>query len=986
MTTRIRRWQIALGVIVLVTVAYAITGFVGVPRLLRSQLLSFVSAHYGRAASIGEIRFNPFTLTLDARDFSFPDADGKPLIAFGRLVLNLDVASVWRLAPSFSEIGIERPFVRAQLRKDGTLNLAELGKPFADAAAPPPPPDAKPARLFVDRLDVSAGSVTYEDDSRATPFRAQLQPISFELRNFSTTARTDNTYALAGASASGEKFAWNGSLSVAPLGSQGRFEVTDLQAHTVWSYLRDSLGFELSSGLISFNGEYRFAAAPALALNVDVHTVSVADLGIRPAGQQAEYIQHASVQLDDTRLDLAGQRVAIGKIVLAGGTVRAWRDEQGAINLMDLMPAPGATATAAATSPPAAAPASQWVFAAPDIAIGKLRVEIEDRLVKPSAGFILDPINVTVRGYTTAPGKPLDVEAGFRINDSAQLQAKAQVSPDSGAVAAHVDLDAFDLASLQPYVNAYTRIRLLSGVLKTGLDIQRTANGALEISGDTEVSKFRTIDRGLRQDFVKWDALKLEGLRYRSAPQSLGIRTITARAPYARVVIAPDQTLNIVEATTPMPGTAPPAVQTVQDTGGAAHATAGNPGGMRIDIGTVHIVDGAANFADFWIQPNYSVSLQGMNGSVVGLSSDPQSRAKVTLEGKVDRYAPAKIGGEINLLSAALFTDMKVSFDGVEMNSVTPYSGHFAGYKIDKGKLSVDVSYHVENRKLEAKQRFVVDQLQLGEPVESPDAVHLPLRLAVALLRDRNGVIDLELPLTGSLDDPQFRVGPLVWKVFVNVLTKAVTAPFALLGSLFGGGEEMNLIDFQPGAAVLDTAAQERLASLGRALRERPQLELDVPVSYATEADGAVLAAQKLHRQLQALLDRQARTQKNANPQTLDAVLADPARRFDLLLAQYRLDNGAGMAPPLATAILAMPREKVDPATFPAAGDELERAITTRQPITESELEELAQARARAIQDSLLGSGEIDPARVFLLGAKATPVTESKVRVALSLK
>ena len=241
-----------------------------------------------------------------------------------------------------------------------------------------------------------------------------------------------------------------------------------------------------------------------------------------------------------------------------------------------------------------------------------------------------------------------------------------------------------------------------------------------------------------------------------------------------------------------------------------------------MSIGAVRVVNGAANFADFWIQPNYAVNLQNMNGSILGLSSDPKSRAKVEFEGTVDKYAPAKIAGDLNLLSAALYTELKVSFKGVEMTSVTPYSGRFAGYKIEKGKLSIDVAYLVENRTLQAKQKFIIDQLELGERVESEDAVRLPLKLAVALLKDRNGVIDIDLPMSGSLDDPQFRMGPLIWKAFVGLITKAATAPFALLGSLFGGGEEMNQIEFDAGTSALDAAAQEKLTSIGKALTERP--------------------------------------------------------------------------------------------------------------------------------------------------------------------
>src|SRR5581483_763834 len=260
---------------------------------------------------------------------------------------------------------------------------------------------------------------------------------------------------------------------------------------------------------------------------------------------------------------------------------------------------------------------------------------------------------------------------------------------------------------------------------------------------------------------------------------------------------------------------------------------------MPISIDTVRIINGSANYADFWIQPNFAVGIQMLNGSIDGLSSDPKSRAKVKLDGKVDRYAPATIDGQMNLLAAAVYSDIKMSFKGLELTTMTPYSARFAGYKIDKGKLSVDLNYKIDHRVLTADQRFVIDQLQLGEPVESPDAVHLPLKLAVALLKDRNGVINIPLPISGSLDDPQFKIGPIIWHAVVNLFVKVATAPFAALGHLFGGhGEEMKYIDFAPGSAELDDASKEKLNSLSKALEEHTQLQLDVPIVYSQDLDG----------------------------------------------------------------------------------------------------------------------------------------------------
>jgi hypothetical protein len=291
----------------------------------------------------------------------------------------------------------------------------------------------------------------------------------------------------------------------------------------------------------------------------------------------------------------------------------------------------------------------------------------------------------------------------------------------------------------------------------------------------------------------------------------------------------------------------------------------------------------------------------------------------------------------------------------------------------------VDVRYQVENRKLNAEQRFVVDQLTLGERVESPDAVNLPLRLAVALLKDRNGVIDLPLPITGSLDDPKFRMGPIIWKAFVNLLAGVATSPFKLLGGLFGGGEEVNLIDFAPGSAALDAGATEKLTALAKALYERPQLALEVPASYAADADSSALGAAMLAEKLSA----QARG-KNGNGDV--AAASDPARRFELLLALHRAEKPGAVLPPTAQTVQALRAKERELPAIEAANLELEKALRPGADALESALQALAQQRARNIQDALLSSGQIEPGRVFMLATSAQGAAGDKIRVALSLK
>ncbi len=489
-------------------------------------------------------------------------------------------------------------------------------------------------------------------------------------------------------------------------------------------------------------------------------------------------------------------------------------------------------------------------------------------------------------------------------------------------------------------------------------------------------------------DLVKWDRLSVAGIRYRSDPASLSIRSVRAQAPYARVIIDENRHLNISEAlrpagapvtdSSPAPTVPPPPLARSSSTTRSAQlAPPAHASALPLSIGTVVITDGSANYADQWIQPHFAIGIQQLSGTIDGLSSDPASRAKIDLKGSVDRYAPAHIWGETNLLSQATYTDVSMSYRGIELTGVTPYSGHFAGYKISKGKLTVDLKYHIENRKLTASHHIVVDQLQLGDKVDSPDAVNLPLKLAVALLKDRNGVIDLDLPVTGSLDDPQFRIGPIIWKVFVNLLEKAVTAPFSLLGHLFGGGDQVNVIEFAPGSATLDPAALARLESVAKALDARPGLELDVPGTYSTLSDAPALAQQQLQSQLR----------KRAGVGEEAPLPTDPAAQFTLLLAQYRAQFGAkAPLPPLTTAMTTAKKTKGETPDYAPASAELTAALLETIKIDDVQLQQLGTRRARAVQDALLHGTNIDPVRIFLINGTTQPPAGSTVRLELALK
>jgi hypothetical protein len=1035
---RYRRYLIGLAIVLVLVGVYAAVGFLAVPYFAHKAAVDFVRSHYGRTLSIGEIHFNPFTLTLDVRRVALPDADREMLLSFEHLRVTLQLASIWRLGPSFGDILLEQPYVRAVIRPGGELNLADLGKGFPPAP-PPASPEAQkkpapPPRLYIRRLAVLAGTAVFEDRTRATPFRAELKPIVFELRDFSTRSATGDGYALEAASPEGERLIWNGTVRLAPLASRGVFEVADLKARTVWNYLRASLPFEIAAGVIALKGGYELSSgAGPIALSLDVHNTTVTGLGLRPRGAAQDYIDVARIGVEETRVDVTKHSVNIAKVVLSGGDIKAWLEgQERRLNLLELI-SPPASADGAPSAPTntraaaaGAAGASAWTLSVPDVRVEGCKVSAEDRAVNPAAALTLAPLNVHVTGFNTSPEDTLDVTVDSGVSDSGKIAGQARVTPRTAAVSAHLEASDIALTLLQPYLDHYTSMTLLKGTLGAKVDFERSADGALVIGGKTAVHDLRTVDDALKLDFIKWHDLRVADIRYRSAPTSLRIGTVTALEPYVRMVIAPDRTINIKEVLTPSgaardkssSGSTAPQAQGTPDQSSAAPAgdqpsaagtaarpasaasdskrkrkpaaqTAAAPAGpltpFPVSIGTVTLVNGSANYSDLWIKPSFAIGIQSLAGKIAGLSSDPQSRAKVQLDGKVDRYAPWQLKGEVNLLSAALFTDLTMSFKDVDLTVVNPYSGHFVGYKIDKGKLSVDVHYQVEQRKLTAAQHFVIDQLELGDRVESPDAVHVPLKIAVALLRDRNGVIDLNLPMSGSLDDPKFRVGPIIWQMVTNLLEKVVAAPFALLGHLFGGGNEhMNIIEFDGGSAELAQPAQDQLASLAKALKERPQLKLDVPMVSADTLDRPALAAAQLRSKLNAreLATREGRK----HPDTaLELALADPEKHFKLLLEEYQAELGKDK--PLPPSVVAVQQAKgKETAPYDAAINDLNAALLDHVPVPDSDLEALGKARAQAIQGALVSDGQVEASRVFLVNAPPKPQSGDKVQIELTLK
>ncbi|MDP8984998.1 MAG: DUF748 domain-containing protein, partial [Pseudomonadota bacterium] len=708
----------------------------------------------------------------------------------------------------------------------------------------------------------------------------------------------------------------------------------------------------------------------------------------------------------------------------AGATLRAPPSTAAA----PAAPSPGAGIDAQAGAAP------PWQFEVRRIDVRGANLSVEDRSTHPAVKVVLAPFAMQLTGVSQDMSKPLGLTLDTHVNEQGSLTMTGDFAPQPLTANLALTLSSIDLTALQPYIAQHSGMTLLGGRLagegKLHYGAQQGAP-AVRFSGNVRIDALHTVDNALHDDFINWEGLDILGLNYSQGPSRLDIEQIVARKPYVRVIIESDASLN-VKRVLAGPGAAAPqgpsmaaaagapaAPATSATPEGAAATGAGAPGReaavakratmpvarpgsrravtqvaaiastsprMPISIKKIVVQTGQANFTDLSVMPNFSAGIQTLQGTVLGLSSKQNPPASVDLHGSVDRYAPVSISGAFNILAPRLFTDIAMTFRNIDLAIFNPYSGKFAGYDISQGKLSTELRYKIDDRKLDAEHHLVVQDLEFGKKTESKEAVSLPIKLAVALLKDRNGVIELDLPVTGSLDDPQFRLAPVIWKAMAHLIERAVTAPFALLGSLFGAGPDIQYIQFAPGVSSLDAAAADKIKTVAKALSERPQLKIEVPIAVVPELDRPALIEARYREELRAAsaaLSSKAGSKRSAGaagaPQALEQL--DAVTQLELLTQLYKKDFGAE---PTFPRPVSGPKSTVD--ITAAKIDSLSKSIRDHIQITDDELQRSGEERAKAVQQQLLADMQLDPERVFLAANDKARAKDGKVELELSLR
>ena len=846
-----------------------------------------------------------------------------------------------------------------------------------DAASVAAAPDRAEAALHwsVGEIQVERGEVDLRDDRfapRTLAVRAGELQVRVSGLGSDPSARAE--YALSAVTSQGERIEAAGSAALAPLAVQGTASVGQIALKNWWWVAAPHLQADLLDGRLSVQTGYRFgpsAQGPAAVL--EGVSGRLESLRLVQRWDRKDLLRLESLSLADGLIDLRARRVEIGRIESLAGYAAVARDRSGRLNL-DRVLSPSAAGGAPAARPAVSAPeGTAWTVALGRAVLQRWSGLFSDAAAGRDADLRLSQASLVAEGFDTAKGSRGKLGLKTRVGKAGSLAVNGEIGLQPLTGRLRIDADRIGVLPAQPWFTEQIAAIVTSGEFSAQGELRferQQASAPLKATwrGDASLADFAAVTKAANEDLLRWKSLRAAAVDFALDPLKIDIGEIGLSGFYSRLVISPEGRFNLQDllvrgdgaaagasATAPAPpaASADASAAPVAAAAPAAAAPAAPADPLPVRIGRIDLDDGRVYFTDNFIRPNYSADLTQLSGRVGTLS--PEAAGDVELRGRIGGTGSLEITGSVNPLAPSLFLDLRARAHDVDLPPVSPYSVKYLGYGIEKGKLSADVSYQLRDRRLEARNKVVLDQLTFGERVESPTATKLPVLFAVSLLKDRNGVIDVEMPVGGSLDDPEFSVAGLVVRMIFNLIGKAITAPFALLASLGGSSADLSHLGFPEGSARLGPETTERLQALAKALADRPALRLDLAGRADPVRDREALRRQALDRLVKAekLRETVARGDASRAPEDIE-LSADEYPRY--LQRAYRRSD------------VDKPRNAIGlPRDLPVP--EMERLLLARIEPGEDALRELAGHRAEAVRGWLVERG-IDADRLYVVAPK----------------
>ena len=768
---------------------------------------------------------------------------------------------------------------------------------------------------------------------------------------------------------------------------------------------------------VSYEQHKRSSPTLSVSGNVDLRTMEITDAKDNPL------LKFSRLHLSIASTELISKKIHLAKILLDSPEVNIERDSTGKINIQSILweeKTQEPPTESDKSTPPVSIHADSI-----ELAAGK--VFFTDFSQKKPFRTTLGPVDININNFSNAKDKMATINLSLQTEVAETLKLDSEFSLDPLAADITLQIQGVRLEKYSPYYadaapfaveggnldlklhckyakegirsevtlsDTSATIRSLTlkkyegkePVMETpaflvNVTFSTTGNLLLESSNDRQISlayngqaaisDLETIDKAQGDYLIKWKDLRFVDIDFGHNPSYVKIGEISLDNPYADVIVNPDRKLNL-QALAPEKKQKEEEEKT--DTPKKKEEVL-EP--INIDIDKVTLRAGRINFQDRSIEPRYSAELAEIQGDISGLSSEGTKTADVRLSAKLDGYAPFEIVGKINPLKDELFADLEIDFKDMDLSTVSPYAGRYVGYALEKGKLSFDLKYLIDKKKLDAENNIFLDQFTFGDKVDSPEAVKLPVKLAVALLQNRKGEIDLSLPVTGRIDDPEFRVGKVVLKVIMNLLVKAATSPFALLGAIFEGGEDLSFLEFDYGIFNIRDQSKKKLDTLIKALYDRPSLKLDIEGHVDIENDREGMRKYLFDKKLKAQkLNKMMKKGLPAVP--VDEVVIEPSEYEEYLRKAYKAEKFEK-----PRNIIGLVKKLPVPET--------ERLLLEHIEVEDADLRLLAIQRSQQVKGYILRSDRIEAARIFIVepkslepGDKTKSLKDSRVNLMLN--
>ena len=986
-----RRRKRLLTSIAVALVAYALLGFFVAPWAVKKVAINAVDQALGAELRLEKVAINPFVFSLRIDGLELDMANGEPLARVEQIFTNFQLSSLVRWAWSFAEIRFDAPEFFLIRDESGTLNLADLA---SNEAAPEPPADpaseATLPRLFIGEFSINDARIDWLDQVPAEAVETVFGPVSVKIAELNTLPERPGEQEVVITTETLGTLSWSGSLQLSPFASAGRAAVMGSHFPLLSAYIRHETGLDITDGEANIELDYSVLTATDGQLQGSIDNLEISFTDLRVNTFHAEP--------DDKRQPR--EFLHVPRIALEGGTLR-WPERElaaadyeiddAALDLVRLddgqfdfaMRAPQDAPTADELAEPASADNSPWRVALDRFAISNLDVALSDQSVEPTANTGLNAIALEVLSISNDDGASfpttlsMDGQQGgtIRLNGSVVALPQPEVEFD-------LAVEDLSLAAGHSYIQPLADVNLDSGTLSDNGKLRHDATDPLLFTSDIEIDNFLITETDEGTRLGSWNRLFAEGVELSIANKSLEISEVRFDNPYADVLVAADGSVNLGRIAK-VEGDGED-TETVTAPEQAADAN-DSPPEMNVTIGRVIINDGAADFVDESLPLRFGAKIEALNGSLSTISTGSVEPSNVQLEGKVDEYGLVRVSGSVTPLDVSRNTDLHVIFENVEMPKFSAYTIPFAGREIASGRLDLDLGYEVADRKLAGENRIVLREFELGEEIDHPDAMSLPLGLAVALLKDPSGKIDIDLPVRGDLDDPEFGYGRVLSKALVNLIVKIVASPFALLGNLVGvEPDELEYINFPAGRADLTPPEVERVQKIAEALQLRPELVLEISGVIDREADLLALKSARIDAEVESRIesasgeDDESYTAQRA--QVIESMYRESASagkaELDIVRAEYTSVE--------IDAVTGKESERFDQLAYT---EDLRRRLIANESIAETELVALARQRADNTSESLLAANPELDNRVHIIDLREedSRTSDDSVRMKVSL-